>query len=253
MIINLTNNLKKGLTKYPRLFVSTLLLITFIVIYSIIYLSENFYLVFIIILLNIIIILFTLVIIFLIQKKKQSNNSRTFILKKIFEFERTEKNKPINIAEVGVLTGDYSLKIIKFFLNRNININNFYLIDPYKSFDTEYTEYDQKTLDDCFADAQKKLKKYDFCKFIRKTSSEASREIKNETLDFVYLDGNHKFEYVYEDLNIWFEKVKKNGIIFGDDYLGPYGVQKAVNKFSFEKKLIVHFSDNYKQFFMQKY
>ena len=248
--INLISKFKKILLINPKLTLYSLLILILIFLYSITYLTENFYIVSIIILSNIFFILLTSILIFLTVKKKQSNNSRTFILNKIFEFKRKEKDKPFNIAEVGVYAGDYSLKIINFFHEKGINIDNFYLIDPYKSFDTEYN---QKNLDESFDEAQNKLKKFNFCKFIRKTSLEASKEIQDETLDFVYIDGNHKFEYVYEDLNIWFDKVKKEGIIFGDDYLGPYGIQKAVNKFSFEKKLIVHFSDNYKQFFIQKY
>ena len=70
--------------------------------------------------------------------------------------------------------------------------------------------------------------------------------------DFVYIDGNHDYEFVLKDLETWFTKVKPGGIIFGDDYLRPYGVSKAVNEFSFKYKLTPCFSDYGNQYFFIK-
>ena len=39
---------------------------------------------------------------------------------------------------------------------------------------------------------------------------------------------------------------------FGDDYLRPYGVYKAVNEFSFSKKISIGFSDYGNQYFFIK-
>jgi len=39
-----------------------------------------------------------------------------------------------------------------------------------------------------------------------------------ESLDFVYIDGNHKFDYVMEDLIAWSRRVRKGGVISGHDY-----------------------------------
>ena len=49
-------------------------------------------------------------------------------------------------------------------------------------------------------------------------SSEACKYIEDNTLDWVYIDGCHTYESVTNDLNNYYPKVKKGGIISGDDY-----------------------------------
>ena len=51
----------------------------------------------------------------------------------------------------------------------------------------------------------------------------------DKSLDFVYIDGNHEYSYVMEDLIFWFEKVKINGIMAGHDFGNREGVYSAVN------------------------
>jgi len=47
---------------------------------------------------------------------------------------------------------------------------------------------------------------------------EAVEDFEDESLDFVYIDANHEFRYIAEDLCEWTKKVKKGGIVSGDDY-----------------------------------
>ena len=47
---------------------------------------------------------------------------------------------------------------------------------------------------------------------------EAVKDFKPESIDFVYIDGDHSFETVYEDLTEWSKIVKKGGIVSGHDY-----------------------------------
>ena len=54
--------------------------------------------------------------------------------------------------------------------------------------------------------------------FFRMDSSEASSHIDNDYLDFVYIDGNHSFEYVQSDLDSYYPKVKVGGYIILDDW-----------------------------------
>jgi hypothetical protein len=47
----------------------------------------------------------------------------------------------------------------------------------------------------------------------------------------VYIDASHDYESVKEDIIAWLPKVKKGGIICGDDYTpGWPGVMRAVNE-----------------------
>jgi hypothetical protein len=42
----------------------------------------------------------------------------------------------------------------------------------------------------------------------------------DESLDFVYIDANHRPDFVREDIREWTKKVKKGGIVSGHDYHG---------------------------------
>ena len=54
---------------------------------------------------------------------------------------------------------------------------------------------------------------------IRDTSKNAINGVlKNTKFDFVYIDGNHKYEYVLEDLKNFLPNLKNNGFFGLDDY-----------------------------------
>lgn len=125
-------------------------------------------------------------------------------------------------AEIGVYKGDFTTT----FLDAGLTV---YAVDPwmpYKDFDIE-SENRKDRQDFLFRHTQKKLAKYgDKVKFIRKTSMDALDDIPDGSLDFVYIDGNHKFKYVAEDLVEWSKKVKKGGVICGHDYCHPSRLKK---------------------------
>ena len=74
-------------------------------------------------------------------------------------------------------------------------------------------------------------------------SVEASEMYADKSLDFVYIDANHSYEFVKEDLRVWLPKVKDKGIIAGHDYnpVSWPGVIKAVNE-TFVKQNLKFFS-----------
>jgi hypothetical protein len=152
------------------------------------------------------------------------------------------QKKKLKGVEVGVLNGDYSEKIYNYY--RKKFDFEFYLVDPWKSF----SDYDQKMLDQCYKNVLNKFKNIKKVKILKQTSEQASKKFANESLDFVYIDGNHEYNYVSKDLRLWFPKLRSHGVLFGDDYSRSYGVHKAVNQFAFDNKLSVKFSDNYKQY-----
>ena len=72
----------------------------------------------------------------------------------------------------------------------------------------------------------------------RRDSNEASKMYADKSLDFVYLDGDHSYEYLIKEIPAWLPKVKKDGIIAGHDYDGKFkGVRKAVNEIFIGKRL----------------
>jgi hypothetical protein len=69
---------------------------------------------------------------------------------------------------------------------------------------------------------------------IRSSSTSASELYDDESLDFVFIDGDHSYEGVKEDIENWIRKVKVGGIIAGHDYITEdihsQGVKRAVDE-----------------------
>lgn len=154
-------------------------------------------------------------------------------------------------VEIGVLDGWHALDMME-----SLSIKKLYLIDPW----TEYKGYDesqanprkaQKAMNGRMNVAKKILKKYgNKVKFIRKFAEHATGDIEDGSLDFLYIDGNHQYEFVKKDIELYYPKVKKGGVIGGDDYTSSpeterekFGVFKAVNEFFKKKKINFYDTD----------
>jgi len=154
-------------------------------------------------------------------------------------FLRSTKKRNLVGIEIGVHDGWHALDLME-----NLPIDKLYLIDPYKSYEDYYESIGnprktQKALNERMKVAQKILKKYgDRVKFIRKLSDDAVGDFEDESIDFIYIDGNHQYEFAKKDVENYYPKVKKGGVIGGDDYTHSpeteserFGVFKAVNEF----------------------
>lgn len=55
----------------------------------------------------------------------------------------------------------------------------------------------------------------------------------DEYFDVIFIDGDHSYEAVKKDIELWYPKVKPGGIIAGHDYTEEYGygVVKAVKEY----------------------
>lgn len=77
----------------------------------------------------------------------------------------------------------------------------------------------------------------------REKSSVAIPKFKDNYFDWVYIDGNHDYEFVLGDLRMCLPKMKRGGVIAGDDYVRPgpakdYPVKRAVDDFCEQSNLI---------------
>jgi hypothetical protein len=70
-------------------------------------------------------------------------------------------------------------------------------------------------------------------------SEEAAPQIADESLDFVYIDGDHSFDAVMLDLILWSRKVRKGGLVGGHDYyrFRSAGVVPAVDCYTREHNI----------------
>lgn len=138
------------------------------------------------------------------------------------------RNKPnLTGVEIGVFRGNHAMSYL-----RCLDIKRVFLIDPY----TKYEDYDQLTLDLLRVGeerARRKLKCYkNKIIWIKNMAAEAVDIFDDESLDFVYIDGNHQYRFVMEDMTLYYPKVKKGGLFSGHDYVPKPGrVFEAVNKF----------------------
>lgn len=70
---------------------------------------------------------------------------------------------------------------------------------------------------------------------IEKPSNQAVKQIKDGSLDFVFIDANHSYKSVLEDIQIWYPKVRKDGMVSGHDYdisrKRLHGVIRAVREY----------------------
>lgn len=168
------------------------------------------------------------------------------------------QGKNLDAVEIGVYEGNHAEYILKnkFFKNRNVKLRNLYLVDPFEEYiDSNKNTYMDKGQGDLyFENLKEKFKKYKNVKIIRKKSVDASKDFKDESLDFIYIDGNHQYESFKDDLEYWYPKVKKFGVISGDDYGIPAseGIIKALQDFCFEKKIYFHYAHYGSQFFFIK-
>lgn len=69
--------------------------------------------------------------------------------------------------------------------------------------------------------------------FLQNYSNKAHVFFDDNSIDVLYIDANHTYEYVKDDLEYWYPKVKDGGFICGHDYNHKNfpGVTKAVHEF----------------------
>ncbi len=127
-------------------------------------------------------------------------------------------------VEIGVFEGENALSLL-----RKSNIKMLYLIDPF----IESEAYTQNEISRAFNKAERKLRKYkDKITWVKKKSEEVVNEIPNN-LDFVYIDSCHLYEGVKKDIELYYPKLRKGGLLAGDDFpKSKYddGKQNGVNK-----------------------
>jgi len=118
-------------------------------------------------------------------------------------------------VEVGVCHGSLTEHILKTHTSCQL-----YCIDPYISY-KEYEDAAANVIGDAVYESVRGRICSQFgerAQFIRKFSSEAIHDVP-DNLDFVYIDANHKYQYVLEDLELWYPKLKYGGYIILDDAL----------------------------------
>jgi hypothetical protein len=118
-------------------------------------------------------------------------------------------------AEIGVFKGDFSKEILNKWGGK------LYMIDVWRELGDEYIDAsNHKNHSDAYEETMTKIIGLEERGImIRSTSKDCIDLFEDESLDFVFIDANHAYDFVKEDIELWFPKLKKGGIFSGHDYM----------------------------------
>jgi len=139
-------------------------------------------------------------------------------------------------CELGVWRGGFSARILAV-----VKPAHLLLVDPWEyQPQLGYETYggavakSQQEMDAICHDVRARFEGRDGVSIIRKKTVQlGDDDIAPESLDWVYIDGCHEYEAVLADLRFFLTRVKRGGLICGDDYDDKhYGmVNRAVAEF----------------------
>ena len=125
--------------------------------------------------------------------------------------------KAERMLEIGVYKGDFAAFMLKACPSRN----TYYMLDPWRTLE-DWNKPANKDDDSFNAFLEEARSKTSFAGdrriFLRGKTTEVINEIEPESLDAVYVDGDHTLKGITIDLvNAW-NKLRPNGLIIGDDF-----------------------------------
>jgi len=126
----------------------------------------------------------------------------------------TQQQDNIAILEIGSWLGAGSTQIFSKFSNRIVCVDHWQgnenqdhkdiieEIDPYTLFQENITQFKEKVIS------------------IKCNSSQIGDILKDETFDFIFIDGDHRYNQTKSDIQNCLPKLKKKGILCGHDCEG---------------------------------
>jgi len=136
-------------------------------------------------------------------------------------------------VEIGSFLGKSASFMAIELINKNKTDVEFYCVDNWKGVPNVQgptQSYIGDVLHKQFTENIKPVK--DYIKVLSMSSIEASKKFDDDSLDFVFIDAGHEYEDAKGDIDAWYPKLKKSGMLAGHDYSDRFpGVIKAVNKF----------------------
>lgn len=143
-------------------------------------------------------------------------------------------------AEIGVEQGEYSEVLAR--ANPQMKL---YLVDAWARYRNYRDHVRQEKLDGFYETTKQRMAGYN-CEIIKAYSVEAAQRFDDGSMDVIYVDANHKLEFVIADLAAWVPKVRPGGICAGHDWFldkrgGPYHVPIAVRAYTEAYRITPYF------------
>ena len=140
------------------------------------------------------------------------------------------------VAEIGVFGGGLTKRVLK----RAKFIESYWCVDPWRNYDeweniSKLPKKSQSDWDEIFIKFCRLYPWFSALKVMRMTSLEASEIFKkaNYKFDLVFIDADHQYKNVKEDIDAWYPLVRKGGFLTGHDYdpeIWWYGTKQAVDE-----------------------
>jgi len=147
------------------------------------------------------------------------------VMRPMTKYLKKQNKKDLVGVEIGTHRGENAFNMLKM-----LNIKYLYLVDPYIPKEQKSKHYKK---------ANKILKKWKKkIQFYVTKSEHAINFFRYNTLDFVYIDGDHSYEAVKKDIELYYPKVTEGGVIGGHDFCGSNpGVCRAVIEYADKNNL----------------
>jgi hypothetical protein len=139
-----------------------------------------------------------------------------------------EKNRSTQFHMIDPWEWDNNYKYYDELVCKDINV-----YDKIDSLKEEHIKVVKEVGKDPFKIVQYYFNKFDILNnvtFVKNKSIDVVNNYKDESIDFLYIDGDHSYEAVKNDIILYLPKIKKGGIISGDDYRSYESVKKAVDE-----------------------
>jgi hypothetical protein len=130
----------------------------------------------------------------------------------------------IDYLEIGVLGGDYSQLVLD-----SINVKSATLLDKYNMYDWEGAHIQRFDETTHLSFVQHRFKKYNNV-FLEIGNSQDILPLKDKKFDYIYIDADHRFNYVLSDLLKSIKMSKSNTIIGLNDFIMYASFQEPDSK-----------------------
>lgn len=145
------------------------------------------------------------------------------------------------LVEIGVWKGHSISYLVNELKKNNNDTAKVYAVDlwdeTYKWENEPNLKNQVPYLYDIYTEVKKQNGVLDRITDLKGLSWDMSENFEDNTIDFVFIDGDHEYESVIKDIESWLPKIKKGGIISGHDYDNPCGVKQAVTELIPEHEL----------------
>lgn len=147
------------------------------------------------------------------------------MLKEIGEIFYTGKERDLKMIEIGTYMGESTMMIACTGL-----FSTTYVIDPHDG-DEEFNKEMKYTWDEVKEEYRINTRHFDNITLISDYSFNVINMFEDNSIDFIYIDANHSYEAVKRDLELYYPKLKPDGVIGGHDFNDRWpGIEKAVTE-----------------------